>query len=179
LEVIYTTPVMMQMDIKLLFEYNWYCRRKFIDYWKKCPWDMVVEDFGASFGSMHNIFVHSLEAEQGWLNQLSIFTHGKNLSWHRYDYDVEFMDIEALKKYMEEVEVESREYLGKLTRKDLDKIFSGVQVPVRIEDLLMHVVEEEIYHRGELLCLMWQNDIEPPLKDWFDWLSETHVKTTK
>ena len=101
----------------------------------------------------------------------------KEFSWRRHDYDVEFMDIEALKKYMEEVERESREYLGKLTRKDLDKIFSGVQVPVRIEDVLMHVVEEEIHHRGELLCLMWQNDIEPPLKDWFNWLSETHVTT--
>jgi len=161
------------MDIKLLFEYNWYCRRKFIDYWKKCPWDKVLEDFGASFGSMHNIFVHSLAAEQGWLNQL------KNLSWPRHNYDVEFMDIGALEKYMEEVEAESREYLMKLTREDLDKIYSSVQVPVRIEDVLMHLVEEEIHHRGELLCLMWQNDFEPPIKDWFDWLAETHVKTTQ
>ena len=169
---------MMPMDIKLLFEYNWYCRRKFIDYWKKCSWDIIIEDFGASFGSMYNIFVHSLEAEQGWLNQLSIFTHGKNLTWRPHGV----MDIETLEKYTKEVENENREYLGKLTRKDFDKIFVGdwvqwVQVPVRIEDILMHVVEEEIHHRGELLCLMWQNDMEPPLKMWFDWLKETNIIT--
>jgi uncharacterized damage-inducible protein DinB len=26
----------------------------------------------------------------------------------------------------------------------------------------MHVIEEEIHHRGELLCIYWQNDITPP-----------------
>ena len=78
---------------------------------------------------------------------------------------------------MVEVETESREYLGGLTRMDLDKIYPNVQVPVRVEDVLMHVVEEEIHHRGELLCLMWQNDMEPPLKMWFDWLKETNIIT--
>jgi uncharacterized damage-inducible protein DinB len=171
------TQVMMQMDIKLLFEYNWYCRRKFVEYWKKLSWDIVVEDFGASFGSMRDIFVHSLEAEQGWLRTLSNFTSGKNKKWPSHNYDVEFIDIEALEKYMDEVEMESQEYLKELTHTDLDKIYSGVQVPVRVEDVLMHVVEEEIHHRGELLCIMWQNDLEPPHQDWFDWLKETDIKT--
>jgi uncharacterized damage-inducible protein DinB len=26
----------------------------------------------------------------------------------------------------------------------------------------MHVVEEEIHHRGEILCIYWQHDIQPP-----------------
>ena len=31
-----------------------------------------------------------------------------------------------------------------------------------VEDILIHVVEEEIHHRGELLCIYWQLNIRPP-----------------
>jgi len=73
----------------------------------------------------------------------------------------------------------AKAYLEKLSREGLDRIFSKRGPVIRVEDVLMHVAEEEIHHRGELLCLMWQIDLEPPLKDWFDWISETHVKTAR
>jgi uncharacterized damage-inducible protein DinB len=76
---------------------------------------------------------------------------------------------------MDEVEAESRTYLTKLGPGDLDKIipYGRNKSQVRVEDVLMHVVEEEIHHRGELICLMWQIDSEPPYTSYTAYLVET------
>jgi len=110
------------VDIRALFEYNWYCRRKFLESMAKLPWEKVVEDRGASFGSVRNIFLHSLEAEQGWLRHL---VHRKEGKWQSRDYEKSFKDIEAMKEYMIEVEAESRAYLAELKKSgQLNKEFS-------------------------------------------------------
>jgi uncharacterized damage-inducible protein DinB len=31
---------------------------------------------------------------------------------------------------------------------------------------LLHVIEHELQHRGELNALLWQIDVEPPIMDW-------------
>ena len=45
----------------------------------------------------------------------------------------------------------------------------GKTVRFRIEDILMHVVEEGIHHRGELLCIYWQHGIQPPYTSYMDY----------
>jgi uncharacterized damage-inducible protein DinB len=42
-----------------------------------------------------------------------------------------------------------------------------------IEDILMHVIEEEIHHRGELLCIYWQNDFNPPYTSYTGYVDYT------
>ncbi len=43
-------------------------------------------------------------------------------------------------------------------------------IPVR--DVLWHLVEEELQHRGELNALLWQIDVDAPVYDWIDWAGE-------
>jgi len=33
-------------------------------------------------------------------------------------------------------------------------------------------MEEQVHHRGELICLMWQIDVEPPYKSFMDYVVE-------
>lgn len=157
------------MDITAIFEYNWYSRRRFLDAMSKLPWREFVEDRGASFNSMRNIFLHSLEAEQGWLRHLA---RGRIGEWPSHDYDRDFNSIEIVKEYMDEVEAESRAYFAKLGPKDLDKQFLLSESRFHVEDVLMHVVEEEIHHRGEIICLMWQIDREPPYTSFIDYIDD-------
>ena len=116
---------------------------------------------------MRNIFVHSLEGEQAWIRHLARAGIDE-AEWRQVGHcDQEFKDVEAMRKHMEEVEAEDRAYLEKLQPGDLDKRFlvpwcEASQKRFRVEDVLMHVVEEMIHHTGELICLMWQIDIEPP-----------------
>ncbi len=161
------------VDIKALFEYNWYCRGKFLDTMAMLPWEKLVENREASFNSMRNIFVHSLEAEQRWIRRLST---GEWAKGHIYDQDMG--DIKSMRKFMKEVEAESQAYLSKLKPEDFDKILSwpsrdGTTKVARVEDILVHIVEEEIHHRGEILCLMWQINTTPPYTSYTAYLDET------
>lgn len=157
----------IMIDIRALFEYNWYCRRKFLESMAKLPWEKVIEDRGASFGSIRNVFLHSLDAEESWLKALA---SGKRDKESSKGYERSFENIKTMEKYMNDVETESRAALAKLIPAQLDKEFPRGKNKFRIEDLLVHVVEEEIHHRGELICLMWQIDFEPPYKSYMSYL---------
>jgi uncharacterized damage-inducible protein DinB len=68
-------------------------------------------------------------------------------------------------------EKETNQYLDILTKEKLDSLFEFKGGPwdkkrYRIEDVLILLVEEEIHHRGELLCIYWQHDIEPPFTSY-------------
>ena len=151
------------MNIKNLFGYNWYSRRKILKSMAEIPWKKVVESCGASFDCARDIFVHSLQAEQFWIRRLS----GKNVEGIFDTPFSKFADISTVQKYADEVETETNKYLKTLTEKKLQSVFEykgwdGKTNRKKIEEILMHVIEEEIHHRGELLCIYWQNDITPP-----------------
>jgi uncharacterized damage-inducible protein DinB len=64
-----------------------------------------------------------------------------------------------------------RTYTASLTPEGLLKEYEvtndlGEVVRVTAEDVLIHVFEEEVHHRGELIALLWQMEIEPPLMGW-------------
>jgi len=151
------------LDIKELFGYNWYSRRKFLESMAEIPWGKVVESCGASFDSIRDIFVHSLQAEQFWIRRLG----GKSTEGIYDTPFTKFADVNSIQEYASKVEAETNEYLETLTDEKLDIVFEfkgrdGKMNRHKIEDILMHVVEEEIHHRGELLCIYWQHDIQPP-----------------
>jgi uncharacterized damage-inducible protein DinB len=141
------------------------------------PWQKVVESCGASFDCVRDIFIHSLQAEQFWIRRLS----GKNTEEIFKTPFSKFADINAIQKYADEVEAETSEYLKTLTDEKLQSVFEykgwdGKTRQNKIEDILMHVIEEEIHHRGELLCIYWQNDVNPPYASYTGYVT-AHLKT--
>jgi len=84
---------------------------------------------------------------------------------------IKFTSENAVKEYADTVEKETNQYLDTLTKEKLGNIFElkgsdGKIKRYRIEDVLMLLIEEEIHHRGELLCIYWQHDIEPPYTNY-------------
>ena len=59
------------------------------------------------------------------------------------------------------------EYLEMLSPENLKKAYevrgSGKPETLTAEDILVHVFEEEVHHRGELIALLWQIGVEPPV----------------
>jgi uncharacterized damage-inducible protein DinB len=99
-----------------------------------------------------------------WLN----FLQGQDMNRHR---DFEYETMSDVQEYAEQVQERMRKYLDSLTQDELVKKFRLVNdaeesIEVTTEDVLIHVVEEEIHHRGELIALLWQIGIEPPLMGW-------------
>lgn len=159
------------MNIKNLFGYNWYSRRKILESMAEIPWEKVVESCGASFDCIRDIFVHCLQSEQFWIRLLS----GKNAEGIFDTPFSKFANINTLQEYADEVEAETNEYLKTLTDEKLQSVFEfklweGKTNRNKIEDILMHVVEEQIHHRGELLCIYWQNDIKPPYTSYMGYV---------
>jgi len=162
------------MNIKNLFGYNWYSRRQILKSLAEIPWQTVVESCGASFDCVRDIFIHSLQAEQFWIRRLS----GKNTEGIFNTPFSKFHDISSIQEYADEVEAETNEYLKTLTDEKLQSVFEfkgwdGKTNRNRIEDILMHVIEEEIHHRGELLCIFWQNDLKPPYTSYMGYVDYT------
>lgn len=87
----------------------------------------------------------------------------------------EFQDIASIRKRVEEVESKTKTYVARITPAELERKveLSRVGMPpvqVRVEDILVHVVFENIHHFGELIALLWQIDVEPPHMGWIAYL---------
>ena len=162
------------MNIRDLFDYNWSSRRRLLKSMAEIPWETVTESSGASFDSIRDIFIHSLQAEQLWIRRLS----GKTIEGIYGTPFTKYTDVNSIRQYADKVEAETNEYLEKLTNQKLQSVFEFTGRDGNVnrsvtEDILMHVVEEEIHHRGEILCIYWQHDIQPPYTSYMAYKGQT------
>jgi uncharacterized damage-inducible protein DinB len=153
------------VDVRKLIEYNAEVRHRYFDSLAKLPWDELTKNREASFHSLRNIFIHTLGAVDHWLD----FLLNEQLRTKREFDDYRTMD--DLQKYMARVEARMRTYTASLTPEEVQREYEvtndlGVATRVTAEDVLIHVFEEEVHHRGELIALLWQMGIEPPLMGW-------------
>ena len=153
------------VDIKELLEYNETVRHRYFETFTKLSWDEFTKNREASFNSFRNIFIHTLGALDYWLD----FLQKQNLhSEKKFD---EYTTYDQVRTYMEHVEKRMHTYLHSLPPKGLKKTYKVTgdnhkTTKITAEDILIHVFEEEIHHRGELIALLWQIDIDPPAMGW-------------
>jgi uncharacterized damage-inducible protein DinB len=153
------------VDVGKLLEYNVEVRHRYFDALAKLPWDELIKNREASFHSLRNIFIHTLKAVDYWLD----FLLNEHLRTKR-EFD-DYKTIEEMRAYMESVEGRMQGYVTSLNSHALMKKYTlrndvGETIEVTAEDVLIHVFEEEVHHRGELIALLWQMEIEPPLMGW-------------
>ncbi len=155
----------MMVDIKELLTYAESVRHKYFESFTKLAWNEFIKNREASFHSIRNIFVHTLGAIDYWLD----FLQKENIhSERKFD---EYKTFEEVRAYMEHVEKRMQKYLGALPKEGLGKTYTakndyGKAIKITAEDVLVHVFEEEIHHRGELNALLWQMGIDPPPMGW-------------
>jgi uncharacterized damage-inducible protein DinB len=155
----------MMIDIKELLTYTESVRHKYFESFTKLAWNEFTKNREASFHSIRNIFIHTLGAIDYWLD----FLQRENAhSERKFD---EYKTFEEVRAYMEYVEERMQEYLASLPKEGLRKTYTvendyGKTIEITAEDVLIHVFEEEIHHRGELNALLWQMGIDPPPMGW-------------
>jgi uncharacterized damage-inducible protein DinB len=153
------------VTVRELIDYNAEVRGRYLTVLAKLPWDEFIKDREASWHSLRNIFIHTVGAIDHWLN----FLQDQKPS-RRKEFD-EYKSMSDVEEYAEQVQDRMRKYLDSLTQDELIRKYkvindAGESVEITTEDVLIHVVEEEIHHRGELIALLWQMGIEPPLMGW-------------
>jgi uncharacterized damage-inducible protein DinB len=83
----------------------------------------------------------------------------------------EYRTFDEVRAYMEHVEKRTHDYLDPLSKKELQKTYTVTgedhkATKITAEDVLIHVFEEEVHHRGELIALFWQMGADPPSMGW-------------
>jgi len=156
--------VMFVVDVMQLLEYNEKVRHRYFEALARLPWDEFVKNREASFHSLRNIFIHTLGAVDYWLD----FLQNEKSSYKKFG---EYQTFQDVRDRMEYIEKRTRDYLDSLPIDGLKKKYTVTNdanqtIEVTAEDVLIHVFEEEVHHRGELIALLWQMGIEPPLMGW-------------
>jgi uncharacterized damage-inducible protein DinB len=155
-------PVAAEMvDVKKLLNYNERVRHRYFKSFTRLSWGESTKNSEASFHSIRNIFVHTVGAMDYWLD----FLQTQNLHSNR-EYN-EYKTFEQVRAYMKHVEKPMHDYVDSLSIKELNKTYKVMgdnhrTFKITAEDVLIHVFEEEVHHRGELIALIWQMGIEPP-----------------
>jgi uncharacterized damage-inducible protein DinB len=152
-------------------EYNIRAREGYMAAFEKLPKEELSRDRGASFSTLLGIQCHILGAQWWWLKNASPPPGPAEPT----DYS-EPPSLEDVQRFEREVDAAVREFFRRLTEEDLDRKYPAPkpagyseQIEITVRDTLLHLLEEEIQHRGELNALLWQLDVDPPVLDWIDW----------
>ena len=160
------------MDSKSLFRYSQELRDRYLEQLATLPWEEVVKSRGASFDSLRNIFLHTVDAEDRLINYIIL---GRTKDWVSLSMD-DFRDMDSIRKRAREVETKSRNYVAKLDLAELEKKVEmprmGGSISVRVEDVIVHAALENIHHFGELIALLWQMDLDPAHMGWLAYLQK-------
>jgi len=164
---------LIMLDVRELLKYNEDVRHKYFESFMRLSWSEFTKNMEASFHSIRNIFVHIL----GTIDYFLDFLQKEDLRSKR-EFD-DYKTFEDVRAYMDHVEKRMDDYLGSLSVEGLKEAYAitgndGKKIEVTAEDVLFHVFEEDIYHRGELNALLWQMGIDPPLPTIKEYLQHTH-----
>jgi uncharacterized damage-inducible protein DinB len=157
--------------LKEVYRYNSFVRKKYLDALEKLPPDETVRDRGASFPSVVDIFAHVLDAYRSWFVEYGLTIPGID---GRLRGTVK--SVNQLREAEKLVDTPIMNFVEGITPADLDRTFEDTDGKRRwrftLRQMMWHMAEEELQHRGELNALFWQIDIDPPVTDWLDWKTE-------
>ncbi|MEM3267759.1 MAG: DinB family protein [Conexivisphaerales archaeon] len=155
--------------IKDLYKYNSDVRKKYIERIFKLPADERYKDRGASFPSLVDILMHIVDAYRWWF----LFALNDKLSGYKSLRGKKLYTKEELEDEERKIDSYVADFVSRLREDELDRDVEfenrGEKVSIKMRHILVHLIEEELQHRGELNALLWQMDIEPPITEYEDW----------
>jgi uncharacterized damage-inducible protein DinB len=146
--------------IRELYRYNARGRRGYLrKIWSLGP-KQRYRNRGASFPSMVDIYMHILDAYRWWF--LAVYQKGT------------FDEYPLGQKYTRREATRETDKLDRMLHKVLRELRPGdlkrqLTLPTRsrervtVRKMLVHMIEEELQHKGELNALLWQIDVEAPV----------------
>jgi uncharacterized damage-inducible protein DinB len=154
--------------IRQLYAYNSRTRTKYLNAIWKLPPRARYRNREASYPSLVDIYLHVLDAYRLWFDE--VYARGATPDW--YPIGQRFTLAEA-RRETRAVDRRVSKVLGSLKPSDLNRRFTlpkrwRAPKPIVLRELLVHMVEEELQHRGEMNALLWQAGREPPVTGFDD-----------
>jgi uncharacterized damage-inducible protein DinB len=157
--------------IRSLYAYNSQTRAKYLTAIWKLPPRERYRSRGASYPSLVDIFMHVLDAYRLWFDE--VYASGATPDW--YPLGVRYTLSEAWRE-MRAIDRRVLSALGSLRPGDLDRRLAlpkrwRTRKRIELRVLLVHMIEEELQHRGEMNALLWQAGRNPPVTGFDDYRS--------
>jgi uncharacterized damage-inducible protein DinB len=130
-----------------------------------------LKDRGASFGSIQGVFVHILDTYLWWFHYVA-----RNRQKESKTIDGAKLTAAELRQLNARVDRAVRVLMKGLTPESLARliVINGVggngkpyRASLSLADIIWHMHEEELQHRGELNAMFWQMDIDPNATAWW------------
>ena len=155
-------------DFMQFFAYNHKVRAGYIEMLSKTlTWDDLIKNRETAWLSIRDTLLHIIWAENTWINY-SI----RGLQDPRRPFPFnEYQNWESIIEYNSRAVAKVDQYLSDLEEPELGrKVWrvnnDGVRRTIAVRDVLIHVFTEELHHRGEIIAMLWQMDIQPPDMGW-------------
>jgi uncharacterized damage-inducible protein DinB len=174
----------MRSELDLLREwyaYNSFVRKKYHHILCKLPKRVLTRERGASFPSLLDIFTHVLDAYRWWF----LYVYSDKLHEYRRLREAK-LSLEEIRDEERKIDLYVRKFLSRLSLTDLERSILWHDITrtgkrskkVRkcmLRDMLWHLIEEELQHRGELNALLWQINVNPPVTGWSPWEEDSEA----
>ena len=153
------------------FSYIAEARRGYLETFSKLPVAELSRDRGASFPTLLDIFGHSQGALYFWMKGCARFEFPPQEPDSSSPPNL--ADVRKDEKY---IQTQIQRVMAELTEADLNLTVhrekgrgSSHDCDVPVREVLWHLVEEELQHRGEINALLWQIDVAAPVYNWVEW----------
>jgi len=155
-------------SIQELYSYMSRVRRSFAGKLAQLASEVVTKNREASFYSMKNILLHMIDNEDWIVNWV---IQGRSKEYVRRKWE-EYGDMTDVVKHLDEVEARTSKYFQTSPPEEFVRrvdfiLASGATFNLTVEECMMQSFTEQLYHMGELIALLWQENIEPPKMQWF------------
>lgn len=165
-------------DVRKIYAYNFAVLDAYARKLDRLPWPVAAKDRGATWHSMAGVLHHITRVYDGWLNYtVQGRSADEGMRGRRWDSLTSMKEIRAsLAKVREGIEP----FLDTLTDADLRRKVKAAWQPkaCSLADAFAQVTFEQAHHLGEIIAMLWQEDIEPPEMTWLatNWALEARAQ---
>jgi uncharacterized damage-inducible protein DinB len=153
-------------DYRRIFAYNRRVLDVFCRKLERLPWQVVSKEREAGWHSMAGTLNHILRVYDAWLNYV---IQGEMADWSMMRRAWSSLESMAeIRKSMERIWAKIDPYLKRLTDRELRRMVRADWQPkaCAVSDALMQVTLEQAHHTGEIIAMLWQEDLRPPEMTW-------------
>jgi uncharacterized damage-inducible protein DinB len=153
--------------LKELFAHNYWARDRQLQACAALTSEQFLRPLGNSFPSVRDTLVHLVAVERLWLERW------RGRSARALLPPEDFPTLEAVCERWHAVEQEMKEYLAALPEDLLEQPMTctgtrGNTWTYALWRMMVHLLEHQTYHRGQVTALLRQLGIQPPKVDFLD-----------
>jgi uncharacterized damage-inducible protein DinB len=151
--------------IKELFDYAYWARDRQLEVCASLTQDQLMRTLGGSFSCLRDTLAHSVNVEWIWLERWNGRIPKAMPQPH------EMPTLEAVRERWQEMERGMRTFLAGLDDESLERVITctgtrGNTWTQPVWRFLMHLLNHQSYHRGQVTTLLRQLGIKPPSVDY-------------